>query len=1473
MKRVHKNHNTVLNLPTLHLEGGLFLPDQLEKAALGKAGYQTEADYQIPTGLKLKDEYSRAFQIASAQWKHFAPNLERQDVDASDITIKFVQDLLRDALGYSGFELINGISIGERQYPITALAVQTIPIVIAPHSLGLDDADSRFAIVGSGARKKSAFQLAQEFLNASDQHLWALVSNGKQIRLLRDAATLTRPSFLEFDLQDMLDSGLRFAEFQIAWRLLHASRAGLTDECIWEKWRSEGQLEGTRVREHLRQGVTDALLTLGTGFIQHPANEILRRDLHEGRLTKDAYFQQLLRLVYRLIFLFTVEDRGILHSDDSDKQALAARKAYAEGYAMARLRDRCLRRRARDGFDDLWAGLRIVFRGLSNGEPRLALPALGGLFSEHQCPDLDSSTLSNANLLVVMQQMRWSNLSGNLSPVDYRNMGPEELGSVYESLLELVPEIDLITRHFGFVGLTSAGSTQGNARKTSGSYYTPDSLVQELIKSALDPVIEDRLASNPANPIAALLNIKVIDTSCGSGHFLLAAARRLAEKLAALRAPDGAVKPHDYRHALREVISHCIFGVDRNPMALELARMALWLEGFEEGVALSFLDHHLQCGDALIGLTDLNQLQYGIPDAAFKPLSGDDKSVCRDIAKANKEGLKAFVKHKSNRNLDIALHDAAGLAELEALEALPGLNTSDIAAKEIAYHAFLQHAKQSRLGNAANLLVGAFLIAKADAASQITTPTSQNLYLELFTKQAAEELTAVYQVQRLEMARQACEDARVLHWPLAFPQVYAKGGFDCVLGNPPWERIKLQEEEFFATRNRFVAEAKNKFERGQCIEWLAQGMLARNIYPELEYLPQECEAEQRLYQDFISARRTAEATSIFAHVKGKDGGRYPLTGVGDVNTYALFAETIIQITANTGRAGFIVPTGIATDDSTKAYFGHITQSGQLISMFDFENRDAIFPGVHRSYKFCLLTLGTAEQAEFSFFLTNTQQLADQRRRFALSADDFSRINPNTLTCPVFRSRMDAELTRKIYQRVPVLIREARSKEPEQNPWGIRFMTMFHMSNDSHLFQDSPAPDRLPLYEAKMIHQFDHRWASYRVEDGKDTTGDVALVDKQNPGFCVTPRYWISARSVYLRTANLPKGLLKALEENCTQLIILGITHLLFGRWLLQLDLSGPQLTISELYSTWKDFADFHPFAKKIPPTSLGLCGNNPACFKPLNDSYLPAEGLDSLKCSDRQSTAWYMADEKSVFTYLDFVSQYDVDVATIPSLKDDETVLVFAELLLKQATTKWLIGWRAIARATDERSVIGSIFPLSGVGNNCHLIFPSNEVKSNQIACLVVNISAIVFDFVARQKIGGANFNFFIPKQLPILPPDYYTKADFNFIVPRVLELTYTAHDLQPWAQDLGYDGPPFPFDPDRRAILRAELDAWYARAYGLTRDELRYILDPADIMGEDYPSETFRVLKNKELREFGEYRTQRLVLEAWDKMERGDLV
>ena len=1323
MKKLRKTQ-AALNLPTLTLEGGLFLPDQLEKAALGSAQWQTEADYGTPKGLKLKDDYSRAFQIACAQWKHFAAQLERTDVDAAALTHTFVQELLRDVFGYANVQTCPGIQLGERRYPVNLL-VGNVPVVVAPHTLALFETDTRFAIAGSGTRKKSAFMLMQELLNANPDYLWGIACNGKTLRLLRDTATLTRPSFLEIDLADLL-GGQRYAEFANVWRLLHASRsAGNPTECIWEKWRAAGQEEGTRVRDGLRLGVTDALLILGEGFVQHPANEALRGALHNGELSKDAFFQQLLRLIYRLIFVFSVEERGLLHPKDDSKEALAARRAYAEGYAVARLRDLCLKRRARNRFDDHWQALCIVFKGLSEGEPRLALPALGGLFATSQCPALDAASLDNAHLLAAMQNLRWASHKGVLAPVDYRNMGPEELGSVYESLLELVPEIDLPARKFGFVGLTSEGSTAGNARKLSGSYYTPDSLVQELIKSALDPVIEQRIAAQPESPVDALLAIRVIDPACGSGHFLLAAARRLAEKLAQLRATDGEQTEQDFRHALREVVSRCIFGVDRNPMAIELARTALWLEGFEEGRPLGFLDHHLKVGDALLGLIDLKALELGIAKDAFKPLSGDDKEVCKQLAKANAAALKDLEKKRKARafgQLDVASRQDSGLKPLQALEELPENSTHEIAAKEIAYHAFLEQAKTSRLAHAADLLVGAYLLPKREGADT-TIPTSATLYLTLLGDAIPTE-----QQGALAIAQAACAEARVLHWPLAFPQVFASGGFDCVLGNPPWERIKLQEEEFFATRHRDIAQAKNKAERSQRIQWLAEGMLAKHLFPQYDHALQECEAEQRLYAEFISTRRTAEAASVFAHVRGEDGGRYPLTGVGDVNTYALFAETISQITHAQGRAGFIVPSGIATDDSTKHFFSSIVTSNRLVAFYGFDNEKRIFPSVHPDTPFALVTLGEGgSEIKLAHYILRIDDLNDHRRIFSLGPTDFALINPNTLTCPVFRARRDAELTRKIYKNVPVLIREARGTRAEQNPWEISFMGMFHMSNDSHLFLDQPDADALPLYEAKMIHQFDHRWASYRTENGKDVSGDVSLADKQNPEYVVTPRYWVKADDVHQR-------------------------------------------------------------------------------------------------------------------------------------LKE------------KNWARRWLMGFRGITNASNERTAIATVTGLCGAGNSLPILMLGSKIEAQQAACLVANMDSLVVDYVTRHKVGGLNFNFFIVKQLPILPPEAYSKIDTAFIAARVLELTFTACDLRPWAQGLGFDGEPFAFNPERRALIRAQLDAWYARAYGLTREELCYILDPAAVEGPDYPSETFRVLKKSEEREFGEYRTQRLVLDAWGNLERGEL-
>ena len=1315
MRQIRKR-NISLSLPTLKLEGGLFLPDMLEKAALGLAKFQTEADYGIPKGLKTKDEFSRSFLIASAQWKHFEQKMERKDIDPYQATVVFVTELLKDTLGYPVITAISEIQVTDRSYPIkykaTGVGSLEIPIVITPHQLSLDDADNRFAIKNllgetTGNRKKTPFQLGQEFLNSSDHHQWAIVSNGKTLRLIRDASTLTRPSFLEFDIQDIL-SGQRYSEFAYIWRLLHASRAGLVNlleennkpQVIWEIWREAGQEEGTRVRDGLRLGVEQALIIFGNGFIHHPNNDSLRQALSEGRLTPDQYFSQLLRLIYRLIFVFSIEERGFLRNDPSSQDdqitsqlKLNASNTYAEGYSLARFRDLSLRRRAMNRFNDLWQSVKIVFRGLEVGEPKLGLPALGGLFSFSQCQDIDSADLYNSDLLAAIKNLRWTTQNGgNLSPIDYRNMGVEELGSVYESLLELVPEINLPAKKFGFVGIDSEGTNAGNQRKLTGSYYTPDSLVQELIKSALEPVIEQKLKDNPNNPIQALLSISVIDPACGSGHFLLAAARKIAERLAQFQSNDGVVTSQSYRHALREVISNCIFGVDRNPMAIELARTALWLESYEENRPLSFLDHHLQCGDALLGLMDLKAIYKGIPKEAFKALSGDTAEVCSELARKNRQELNQFDKDFQSGQTLMKFDDLLGVEMIRQVEQMSVDNPDEISKKEKAYLQFLTSAKNSKLSRAADVLVGAFLVSKNKSNKQLI-PTSSTLYLEMMSETHSE-----LHSQQLTLAKEACIKSQVFHWQIAFPQIFALGGFDCVLANPPWEVSQMGEEEFFASKAPQISVLAGE-KRKKAISELA------TINPQL-------------WNQFIFESHKINAANNFY----KGSGRFKLSAIGKLNTYPLFSETISTIHNQNGRAGFIVPTGIATDDSTKEFFSYLTQNSSLISLFDLENSNGIFQAVHRSYKFCLITLGFSQEAKFVFYTSNVNQIADSRRQFSLTPEEFKLINPNTLNCPIFRSNKDAELTKKIYLSTPVLVNDNLTTG---NPWGVTFSQgLFNMTSDSNLFKEIKEKNVLPLYEAKFIHLYDHRWATF---NDLASSRDITLLEKQNPDYVVNPRYWIDSKEVYDQL----------LEKN------------------------------------WK---------------------------------------------------------------------------------------------------YKWLLGWRGIARATDERSVIGAVFPLSGVGNSLHLVFPDSSISVKKIAAFLGNISSIPFDYVARQKIGGVNFNFYIPKQLPVIAPEQYTEDNLEFILSRVLQLTFTSYDMVDWAKDLGYFGEPFIFDPSERSILRSELDAYYAFLYGLTRDELSFILDPSSIMEFDYPTETFSVLKRKEISEFGEYRTQRLVLEAWDKLESGEL-
>lgn len=1309
-----------LALDALHIEGSLLPAEFVHKLLELKADHQSAADYGVPPGLNLKDEIGRYWRIAAALWADFKVRCEKQGANPDKLALShWLVPLFTRVLGFEAWTPTTGEAVDERRFPLTHKLGAT-PLLLVPHTVDLDKSDTRFAPEG---RRRSPHATVQEYLNACHGAQWGVVANGHTLRILRDNPSLTRPAYIEADLARIFEEE-RYSDFVAFWLLAHGTRFGNGADghhehlSILERWHGQAQETGERALEKLRDGVTNALRQLGNGFLAHPANTELRAALNDNRLATADFFKQLLRLVYRLILLHTSEDRGLLHAPGAMP---GQRELYAKGYSASLLRERALKSRA-DRHADLWQGLLVTIRGLADGAEPLGLPALGGLFSADKCLDLDAAELPNTSLLAAVRALCFFRSGAVLARINYRDMDTEELGSVYESLLELQPAInvDASPWRFGFIGDEAEGEARGSARKLTGSYYTPDELVQKLIKSALEPRIAEalRLGNGAADPRAALLALKVVDPASGSGHFLLAAARRIAAEVARLDAESDIPEAQAFRHALREVVAHCIYGVDLNPLAVELCQTALWLETLEPGKPLGFLDHHVRHGNSLVGILDPAIMQEGVPDKAYTALSGDDRATCMAL----KRGNRAQAGGRQHELFDPAASRAMAYT-LAALDAMSEDTVEAIAAKRAAFMRAEADEQLARERLRCDLFCAAFFAPKT-TANAAKVPLSGDL---LRATEGQPMRPGV-----VELASELAGEFDFFHWRLAFPEVFAQGGFDVVLANPPWERIKLQEQEFFGPRSPEIATAANAAARTRLIEALN----AANASP----------ADKRLYRDFIMAKRGAEGTSLFAH----DSGRFTLTGVGDVNLYALFAETIAQLTGLlggsgtgavppgltfTGRAGMIVPTGIATDDSTKAFFEAIATGGRIASLYDFENREAIFPSVHRSYKFCALTLGKQEAARFVFFATRAAQLRDERRAFTLSGADIALLNPNTRTCPVFRSQADAELTKKIYRRVPVLIEESKGKAG--NPWGISFMAMIHMSNDSGLFRtaaqltadgaqrDGPnwiGRDKavwVPLYEAKMVHQFDHRWATY--EDNGSDSRDMTDAEKCDPASFAQPRYWI--------------------------------------------------------------------------------------------------------KDSDKESA------------------------------------------LAGRQARQWLIGWRDITNATNERTVIASVIPYVGVGNNMPIWFVGDQQSPRHSACLLANFCSLALDFTARHKVGGTHLNFFIFKQLPLLPPGRYTPADLDFIVPRVLELTYTAHDLAPFARDLGYDGAPFPWNPERRALLRAELDAYYARLYGLTRDELRYILDPADIYGDDYPSETFRVLKNNEIRQFGEYRIRRLVLEAWDRM------
>jgi hypothetical protein len=595
-----------------------------------------------------------------------------------------------------------------------------------------------------------------------------------------------------------------------------------------------------------------------------------------------------------------------------------------------------------------------------------------------------------------------------------------------------------------------------------------------------------------------------------------------------------------------------------------------------------------------------------------------------------------------------------------------------------------------------------------------------------------------------------------------------------------------------------------------------------------------------------------------------------------VNTYALFAEHFSRLArrtqkgdtatqsslsnsiadtggmheAPTGRAGIIVPTGIATDSSTSAFFGDLVANKRLTALFDFENREGLFPGVHPGYRFSALVMGPSNLAHFAFLMFNTGMLDEKERRFTLSPEQISVINPNTKTAPVFRSRADADLTAKLYSKAPVLIKE-RPENPEgdKNPWGINFSTMFHMSGDSGHFRGSDDLQKIgfsrsgidwehsdgrryvPLYEAKMIHHYDHRWATYEGEEEELGTRDVTIAEKQNSSFEPSPRYWVPEDEVDIRASRVPVRLKSAFKkgdaEDCLKVI---------AEWVLG---STPGLNPQNSVASLRDIQEHLASVLGPQATSFSVVG--------------------------RSLQNWLSASAPRGVEMQRFTPLHQEDLAFINDYGG--CWLGLAGDLIERKKPKWLMGIRGITKGTQERTIIGGFFPKSGVGHSAHIWDVPSSISAKQGAALIANMSSIPLDYIARQKVGGTNLNFFHVQQFPFIDPNQYDENEFDFICQRVLELVFTSESMRPLATQLGHSGQPFSFAPDRRLHLRSELDAFFARKYGLNRDELRFVLDPAAVKGETYPSETFSVIKRRELAEFGEYRTQRLVLEAFDRM------
>lgn len=990
---------------------------------------------------------------------------------------------------------------------------------------------------------------------------WGILTNGRSWRLYWQGARSRSEEFLELDLAVLAGApGIQAelisqesehrAHFLRAFYLLFRREAFLP-----QPEDPEGRTFHRLALDESRRWEEKVSTELGGLVFQTVFPNLLASLLEHDPEAPDAptaeYLEELRRagltFLYRLLFVLYAEDRNLLPTHDS----------RYDDYSLRKIRDDLQERLdRRDAFSErasnIYLGLQELFGAVAEGDPGIGLPPYdGGLFESGRHPLLERVRLPDAELAPLLDALSRRDEGGERRWINYRDLSVQHLGSIYERLLEFQPLLD----EKGDLRLRPAIF----ARKTSGSYYTHDDLVQLILRRTVGPLVDGiekefndanrRLASDSRSksqrldelrrldPASRILDLKVCDPAMGSGHFLVSLVDFLADRvllamahvetevhwapeeesyhspladrietirekiLSNAAADDWRVDlgELDDRHIVRRIIlKRVVYGVDKNLMAVELAKVALWLHTFTTGAPLSFLDHHLRCGDSLYGewLDDVSEaleqevgpLFMGSVRASIAQAAKTMEEVARisddDVAEV-KQSRRFFRQAEETlqplrRLLDLWharrwLQSAGGKkqkGELDGLSPLLGTAASD-------------------------------LLEVLDAGRVLRTDAMKDK-----DRQAVDRLLAE--------VRALADRERFLHWELAFPTVWKdignsgrRGGFDAVLGNPPWDRLKLQQVEWFAAREPDIARSARAADRKNKILGLEK-------------------RKAPLWDDYRKARDAAETAARVA----RDCGNFPLLASGDINIYSLFVERAQDLVQPQGLIGLLVPSGIASDKTASEFFRGISTSGRLGALFDFENKKVFFPDVDSRFKFSAFVFGGSKRrfkkAECAFFLHSVDELDEPGRSFPLGPDDFEAVNPNTGTAPIFRSRRDAEITTGIYQRLPVLV-DRRGKKVRK-AWPVEYVRMFDMTNDSDLFKTREELEAegfypvagnqwkkgeevvLPLYEGKMVQMYDHRAASVMMnpENLHRPAQPLPATDEEHrdPEWLPEPRYWV-----------------------------------------------------------------------------------------------------------------------------------------------------------------------------------------------------------------------------------------------------------------------------------------------------------------------------------------------------------------------------